>query len=123
MVVDPEGYAKIVRHLVSQTFVGESDPRLLLRETVREVRLCAANGNAECPSHSNSGPNPNPIASSSHADENERCICVRTAEGHEYRSHYCIVTFSVLEPNLLLVLRVRVRGYMWSTRSIEYCTF
>ena len=85
MVVDAEGYAKVVRHLAAQTFDGgESDPRLLLHETVREVRLCIDNGNHL----------PDSSAPSLAANERER-VCVRTAEGHEYRAQYCIVTFSV----------------------------
>ena len=85
MVVDAEGYAKVVRHLAAQTFDGGAgDPRLLLRETVRELLLCSQEH--ECLTGSS--------ASGSTADERER-VCVRTAQGHEYRAQYCIVTFSV----------------------------
>ena len=85
LVVDAAGYAKVVRHLAAQTFDGGAgDPRLLLRETVREVLLCS--GENEFLTDSS--------ASGSTADERER-VCVRTAQGHEYRSQCCIVTFSV----------------------------
>ena len=67
LVVDPDGYAKLVRHLAAQTFVrGENDPRLLLHETVRQVQLSTLES-----------------------------VYVRTAEGHEYVARYCIITFSV----------------------------
>ena len=74
MVVDTDGYAKIVRHLATQTFVGgERNPRLLFRETVSEVHLSSAD--AEC--------------------STDCGVFVRTAEGHEYSAQYSIITFSV----------------------------
>jgi hypothetical protein len=85
MVIEPEGYAKIVRHLAKQTFIdGESDPRLLLHETVREVHLLAVNG--ECNSNS---------TSSNPAENNRDRVRVLTSNGNEYYARYCIVTFSV----------------------------
>ena len=85
LVVDEEGYAKLVRHLAAQAFVrGAHDARLLLNETVREVRFLAADG--EC----------SPNCNSSRTTTNEReGVYVRTAEGLEYCARYCIVTFSV----------------------------
>ena len=74
MVVDTEGYAKIVRHLAAHTFIGgEHDPRLLLRETVSEVHLSTADD--EC--------------------STDCGVYVLTAEGHEYSAQYAIITFSV----------------------------
>ena len=101
MVVDTEGYAKVVRHLAAQTFVGgESDPRLLLHETVREVHLCIDDGE-----HLTDSSAPNPAANV------REHICVRTAEGHEYRAQYCIVTFSVLLDTILFQLITCVKTH------------
>ena len=85
MVVDSKqgGYSSIVNRLAEQTFDDE-DPRLILGETVREVKLDAEND--QC--------HPDSSASNSIENDSER-ICVRTAAGHEYRAQYCIITFSV----------------------------
>ena len=93
MVVDPDGYAKLVRHLAAQTFLdGERDPRLLLHETVRQVQFYEPKGEQQ--NQDDCLPD---CCSSSNPLLNERdSVYVRTAEGHEYIARYCIITFSVL---------------------------
>ena len=87
LIVDPDGFAKLVRHLAAQTFVrGENDPRLLLHETVRQVQLYKPEREQQ----------QNPDSSVSNAPLNElESVYVRTAEGHEFVARYCIITFSV----------------------------
>lgn len=91
LVVDPEGFAKVVRHMADQTFTGgECDPRLRLHETVSHVRLYA-------PEQLNADEGLADCCSASSALLNEReSVYVRTAEGNEYVARYCIITFSVI---------------------------
>ena len=86
LIIDPDGFSKIVRYLAAQTFVrGENDPRLLLHETVRQVQLYSPEREQK---------NPDDSASNAPLDERES-VYVRTAEGHEFVARYCIITFSV----------------------------
>ena len=99
LVVDPDGYSKLVRHLAAQTFVGgERDPRLLLHETVRQVHLYAPKLEQQNPDECL----PDCCSSSSPLLNERESVYVRTAEGHEYIARYCIITFSVLPKDLTI---------------------
>lgn len=76
LVIDPDGFVKIIRHLASQTFTA-NDPRLRLNEMVSEVRYELETDPSVPEDLRNDG------------------VYVKTADGKEYWARCCIITFSV----------------------------
>ena len=76
LVVDPEGFSKIIRHLASQTFTP-NDTRLHLNKTVSEVHFVLENDT--------NVPDDLPVEG----------VYVKTAGGNAYWAPFCIITFTV----------------------------
>lgn len=76
-IVDPEGFAKIIRYLAAQTFTSINDRRLRFNELVTDVHYALAD---------------DPIAALSNS---QKGVYVKTASGNEYYARFCIITFSV----------------------------
>lgn len=76
LVVDPEGFAKIIRYLAKQTFTA-NDKRLLFNETVTEVHWVLEN-DTDVPE-----------------GLRKEGVFVKTAAGNEYYAPYGIITFPV----------------------------
>ena len=76
LVVDQDGFAKIIRHLAAQTF-SPNDARLHLNEMVSEVHFELEN-NTNVPD-----------------GLPKEGVYVKTSGGNEYYAHFCIITFTV----------------------------
>lgn len=76
LVIDPDGFVKIIRYLSGQTFTA-NDSRLRLSETVNEIHYELENDQNVPDGLPKDG------------------VYVRTSGGNEYWARHCILTFSV----------------------------
>ena len=75
-IVDPDGFAKLIRCIANQTFSSD-DSRLHLNETVSEVHFALDDDLTIPTGLPNYG------------------VYVKTASGNQYWARFCIITFSV----------------------------
>ena len=76
LIVDPDGFAKLIRCLANQTF-SSNDSRLHLNEIVTELHFALDNDSTVPAGLPNYG------------------VYVKTAAGNQYWARFCIITFSV----------------------------